>query len=110
MEDKDLNELKQLILYASELNKNELKKLSKVVDRLIAWKIEDEQTISMVFDQLNSLLFVDENELKKTYYKLLNYTKTFDEELSNDYEEIYLEQMMELENTIFEEETKKPIK
>ena len=93
-----------MILYISELNKKELEKLEKIVDRVIKWKIKDERTISMVFDQLLSVVFVDENELKRLYYKLLNYTKTFDEELSNDYEEIFLEQMVEIEEGL--EETK----
>ena len=93
-----------MILYISELNKKELEKLEKIVDRVIKWKIKDERTISMVFDQLLSVVFVDEKELKRLYYKLLNYTKTFDEELSNDYEEIFLEQIVEIEEGL--EETK----
>ena len=111
MEDKELNELKHMILYISELNKKELEKLNKVVDRLIKWKIQDEQTISMVFDQLLSIIFVDIEKLQIIYYKLLNYTKTFNEELSNDYEEFFIEYLLEQEENL--EETninKKPMK
>ena len=107
MEDKDLNELKHMILYISELNEQEFKKYEKAVDRLIKWNIKDEITISSVFDQLLSLVFVDEDKLKEVYYKLLNYTKNFDEELSSDYEEIFIEQKLELAN---EQKLKEKIK
>ena len=113
MEDKGLNELKHMILYISELNEKELKKLDKVVDRVITWKIQDEQTISMVFDQLLSIMFVNLDELKSIYYKLLNYTKTFNVELSTDYEEFFIEYLLEQEEEIKETNiniNKKPMK
>lgn len=76
----------------------DLNKITKVVDRLIEWKIQDEHTISMVFEQLISLMYIAEEKLKNLYYKLLNYTRKFNEELSIDYEEIYLDQKKEYED------------
>ena len=100
--DNNYEELKHMIIYVSEFNKKQLEKLNKTVDRLINWKIKDEDTISAVFDQLLSVVFVDQEELKRIYYKLLNYT--------NDYEEIYLEQMLEQEEKELIKENKKPMK
>ena len=95
MKDTSLKELKDMIIYVAELNKKELIKYTKIVNEIIESNITDEDIISRVFDQLLSLVFVDELLLKELYYKLLNYTKVFNEELSTDYEEIYKEQYEE---------------
>ena len=92
MENNNLDDLMNIMREIITLNEKELKKLKESVDRLINAKIKDEDIISLVFDRMLSLVFIDENELKTIYYKLLNYTKSFNEELSKDYEEIYIDQ------------------
>ena len=88
-------DIKDMIIYISELNTKELIRYTKLVNEIIKSNITDESIISSVFDQLLSLTFVDEFLLKEVYYKLLNYTMVFDEELSIDYEKIYIEQFEE---------------
>ena len=89
------NEIKDVVMMISTMNDMELDDIEDLIDEVIINKVEDEDTISHVFDRLLSLVFVDEMRLKTLYYKLLDYTKMINKELSEDYLNIYLEDTKE---------------
>ena len=97
-EDKEFKELIDLIKLAYKLEKIEMKESSKLVDEIIEYKIEDENIISRVFDKMLSIAFTSLDDIKEIYYKLLKYTMTFNKELSNDYEEIFIDNFKELDD------------
>ncbi len=89
-----MDNIDHIISLGKELNElcnSELKRLDRVVNNTIKSNIRDEDFLSHLFDQLLNLMFSDTNKLIKIYYKLLNYVKTFNIELSNDYEMFFLE-------------------
>ena len=95
MENKNYDDIKKLIEVIEKINKKEIEESSDLVDDIIKYKYEDEQIISQVFDKILSIGFATEEDIKDAYYKLLNYVKKFNKELSKDYEEIFIEQFKE---------------
>ncbi len=89
-----MDNIDHIISLGKELNElcnSELKRLNRVVNSTIKNNIRDEDYLSHLFDQLLNLMFSDTNKLIKIYYKLLNYTRSFNIDLSDDYEMIFLE-------------------
>ena len=101
MKDKYSNDIKELVKEIERINKKEIEEANDLVNEIIRYNYKDEHTISKVFDKMLSIGFIAEEDIKKTYYKLLDYTKKINKELSDDYEEIFIEQFRELENVEF---------
>lgn len=91
MEDKYYKDLKDSLIFISKSNEDELESISEEIEEVIESKIDDEDTISRFFDRLLSLMFIDEDLLKKSYFKLIEYTRNFNKELADDYKELYYE-------------------
>ena len=89
------NSFKDNVNYILELNEQELKRLSKLVNEVINNRIKDEELLSNLFDYLLSLLFIDESKLRVVYYKLVNYVNTFNTDLAEIYDEFYKQDFME---------------
>lgn len=89
------NSFKDNVNYILELNEQELKRLSKLVNEVINNRIKDEELLSNLFDYLLSLLFIDESKLRVVYYKLVNYVNTFNTNLAEIYDEFYKQDFME---------------
>ena len=89
------NSFKDNVNYILELNEQELKRLSKLVNEVINNRIKDEELLSNLFDYLLSLLFIDESKLRVVYYKLVNYVSTFNTNLAEIYDEFYKQDFME---------------
>lgn len=97
MEDKNYNNIKGLVEIIEQINKREIEESSELVSDIIKYKYEDEETISRVFDKMLSIGFASCEDVKNIYYKLLNYTKKFNKELSKDYEDIFIKQFETLD-------------
>ncbi len=79
------------IKLVSELNNEQLVRLTYMVDDIINSNNTDEKYISFVFDHLLSISFVDFNILKEVYIKLVNYVRGFNKELADDYWHFFIE-------------------
>lgn len=97
MLEKFIDELKEINELLRKLNETEFKKIRVLVDEVIKNEITDENTIGHVFDRMLDLDFIDECEIKKIYFKLLDYSKQINEDLSYDYKEFYDEKYNENE-------------
>jgi len=91
MNEKNYKIIKDMFKTLERMNKREIEEISELVDDVIIYKITNENTIGHVFDKMLSLEFIEENDIKKIYYKLLNYSKAFNKELSDDYENFFIE-------------------
>ena len=85
-------EYKDIVESAMYFTKIEYNDLIILIDKIINSKTKDENILSSIYDRILSLVFIGDNEIKSLFYKLNNYTKTFNKELSDDYENIFLEQ------------------
>ena len=47
-----------------------------------------------------SIEFIDEEQLKRPYYKLLKYAKKFNKELVDDYQKFFIEKFIEEDNEL----------
>ena len=90
----EFKELKDAILLLAKSSEKNLKDISQTIDNIIKYKIQDERTISEVFDSILSLEFVDDDKKRKVFYKLSNYCKKFNKELAKDYEEIFEQELL----------------
>jgi len=99
---KENGKLIELLNSAIDYDNFFLKELSNSIDLIIQCKIVDDNIIVKMFDSLLSLVFVDEVELHNVYYKLLDYTNSFNSELCKDYESIFLEQFYETNKNILQ--------
>ena len=88
-------EIKDLVQVINKMNKKELEEVDGLVNNIIKYKHEDENLMSHVYDRMLSIEFIDEKNLKRTYYKLLKYTKKFNKELADDYEKFFIEKFIE---------------
>ena len=61
------------------------------IDRLKQEKCESKSVVDYIFNRLLSLRVIPTENLRCSYYKLLNYTKTFDKELASKYEKLFIE-------------------
>lgn len=103
MEDKNFEELKQLAKLINSMEKRSIEESSELVDNIIEYKNHDEKVISRTFDKMLSIAFATAEDIKDIYYKLLNYTKGFNEELSKDYEEIFIEHFKDIDEEDYNE-------
>ena len=87
----DFQEIKELINELIEISNKQLNNLNEEVEKIIKYHITNEQAISKLFDSILSLPFVNDEEVKSLFYKLLNYCYTFNSDLATDYEKIYKE-------------------
>ena len=91
MDYKDFDKIRDLAKVINEIEKRNLEECTELVNEIIEYKYEDEDTISRVFDKILSIAFAAEEDIKEIYYKLLNYTKKINKQLSIDYEEIFID-------------------
>ncbi len=87
-----IDDIMNLTKDIQNINEEQFKNINKMIDNIIKYKCIDENIICQTFDMLLSLVFVDESDILYSYYKLINYTKKFNKELSNDYEKIFIDQ------------------
>ena len=88
----NLDSIFNLIKDIQSVNEEQLKNINIRINNIIKFKCIDENIISQTFDMLLSLVFVNEFDISCSYYKLICYTKLFNEELSDDYEKIFINQ------------------
>ena len=98
----DNDELMNLIEIISDMNARELSDVNELVDEIVKYKYQDEHSISCVFDRMLSIEFIDEDNLKKPYYKLLKYAKKIDKDLVDDYEKFFIEKFTNDEEEHFD--------
>lgn len=80
-----VDELAQIIF---RLTLSEYTALDNEIDKIIDEKIKYKGIIIYMFKRLLSLQFTPKERMKELYYKLLNYTKEFNKELADKYEEL----------------------
>lgn len=90
--EKELNDAFKALI---ELSDKEIEEVKNIIDEIIEYKIQDEETISHLFDRILSILFIEDNEKREIFYKLSNYTRKFNKDLANDYDEILEEDLNE---------------
>ena len=91
--EKGYEEIKNALLKLSELSERQLEDLSDDIDDIIKYKIEDERTISEVFDSILSIEFIEDDIKREFFHKLSNYCRNFDKKLADDYDEILEEEL-----------------
>ena len=94
--------LKELILHLNKISEIEYNTINIVIENIISNNINNLSLIENTFDRLLILVTIEEDRIKYSYDKLLNYSKKIDIELYNDYKKIYKE--------FFSEETVKVLK
>ena len=88
----EIEELINSIIYS---NKIEYRNLVIFINNIINSKTTDENIISKIYDRILSLVFINDIDIKSLFYTLYNYTKTFNKQLSDDYEIIFLDYFKE---------------
>ena len=96
------NHFKELIIHLNKISEIEYKNINIVIDNIISNNSNNISLIENTFDRLLSLVTIEEEKIKYSYDKLLNYSKKIDIELYNDYKKIYKD--------FFSEETVKVLK
>lgn len=91
MFEKLIDELREINEVLKIMNKRELEVISNLVDEVIKYKITDENTIGLVFDRMLDLEFIEEENIKNLYFKLLDYSEKINKDLSYDYKKFYNE-------------------
>ena len=97
MKDETYEKTKELSHTIVDFTANEIISLTDEIDKIINTKCENEKVISYVFDRILSIIFLPKEDLESLYYRLLNYTKEFNKELSSDYEKIFIEHFSSLD-------------
>ena len=97
-----MDEVTKLIQIISDMSEQELTTANEIVDEIIKYKYKDEDSISQVFDRMLSIEFIDMDELKKPYYKLLKYVRKIDKDLADDYEKFFIEKFTDDEEDDFD--------
>ena len=90
--EKELNNAFKALI---ELSDKEIEEVKNIIDEIIEYKIQDEETISHLFDRILSIVFIEDNKKREIFYKLSNYTRKFNKDLANDYDEILEEDLNE---------------
>ena len=88
--EKELMDCLKLLAKSSERDMDELEDL---VDEIIEYKIQNENTISQLFDNILSVLLIEDDRKREVFHKLSNYTRKFNKELADDYDEILEEDL-----------------
>lgn len=86
-----ISNLKGPIKELQQLEKQKLVLEKENIDYIINKKIKNKLKIEKSLDNLLDLTYWYGVEMNETFYKLLNYLKTIDINLSKDYEKYYLE-------------------
>lgn len=101
-----MEDIKNLINEIIKLNQIEYKSIQKEINTIIINNIKDINIIEKLFDRLLNLLFIDPNIIKETYYVLLDYYKTINEEYATEYEKLWKEQTNQDNNKIISKKRK----
>ncbi len=101
-----MEDIKNLINEIIKLNQIEYKSIQKEINTIIINNIKDINIIEKLFDRLLNLLFIDPNIIKETYYVLLDYYKTINEEYATEYEKLWIEQTNQDNNKIISKKRK----
>lgn len=88
--EKELMDCLKLLAKSSERDMDELEDL---VDEIIEYKIQNENTISQLFDNILSVLLIEDDRKREVFHKLSNYTRKFNIKLADDYDEILEEDL-----------------
>lgn len=88
--EKELNDAFKALI---ELSDKETEEVKNVIDEIIEYKIQDEEIISRLFDRILSIVFIEDDKKRGTFYKLSNYTRKFNKKLADDYDEILEEDL-----------------
>ena len=84
--EKELNDAFKALI---ELSDKEIEEVKNIIDEIIEYKIQDEETISHLFDRILSIVFIEDNEKMEIFYKLSNYTRRLNKEFSkNDFDRL----------------------
>lgn len=86
-----VSNLKDPIQELQQLQKQKLVLEKENIDYIINKKLKNKLEIEKSLDNLLGLTYWYGLEMNETFYKLLNYLKTIDINLSKDYEKYYLE-------------------
>lgn len=79
------DDFKKMAVYLMQKGKQRIQAIEKYVDYLIESKTTDEELIGHTFNKLLDLAFNDYDSVKPIYYKLLNYTRHINEDISEYY-------------------------
>ena len=88
--EKELMDCLKLLAKSSERDMDELEDL---VDEIIEYKIQNENTISQLFDNILSVLLIEDDRKREVFHKLSSYTRKFNKKLADDYDEILEEDL-----------------
>ena len=80
--------LTETLIKIGKISNIELDVISNDIDEIIKLKIEDEKIISCLFDRILNLVFVGDENKREVFYKLSNYCRKFNKELSDEYDKI----------------------
>lgn len=83
--------ISESVNFLSELQEEQLSITTNKIEYVINIKVTDENFLAHLFDDLLNLTYWYGSNMNELYYKLLEYVKTFNLELANDYELYYLE-------------------
>lgn len=81
-------ELENILITIKETSERDIDELSDSIDKIIECHITNERTISLIFDTILSIEFIEDDKKIKVFHKLSNYCRSFNEELADDYDKI----------------------
>ena len=90
--EKELNDIFKALIVLSD---NEIEEIKDIIDEIIEYKIQDEEVISHLFDRVLSIVFIEDDKKREIFHKLSSYTREFNKELADDYDEILEEDLNE---------------
>lgn len=97
-------ELMGSLIKIVDMSEKELDDISNYINEIIDLKVEDEKTISYIFDSILSIILVDDDKKRKVFHKLSNYCRKFNKELADAYDKILEEDLMEANEETFDNE------
>lgn len=92
--DKENEKLEDALVALGKMSEREIEDISNYIDEIIEYKIEDEKTISNIFDAILSIVFIDDDIKREIFHKLSNYCRKFNRRLADDYDEILEEDLI----------------
>ena len=91
-------ELENILITIRETSERDLDELSDSIDKIIECHITNERTISLIFDTILSIEFIEDDKKIKVFHKLSNYCRSFNEELADDYDKISQDDTLRIEH------------
>ena len=67
-----------------------LEEIEETIDEIIKQNCTDINIICHTFARMLDLVFINVKDLKKTYYKLLNYARKVDKKIADDYDRYFI--------------------